>query len=140
MQHQSRSAKHAFQELGQWLRDLAELREYESFFLSLGQFIAQFGQPLKLAAMLRVVFVLAKHLGGMIADLLETHQVGEYESASLNSVDRLQFLLQVADGLFEKGGLLATQTAEGLHLRLVRKIVNHTLVGLQPAENVGLNE
>ena len=86
MQHQTRPAEHAFQEPGQRLGDLAELREHQGLFLPLGQLLAKLGQALKFAAVFRVVVPVTKQLGRMIADLLEAHQLGQHQAAPLDAL------------------------------------------------------
>ena len=76
----------------------------------------------------------------MIADLLQPHQLGQHDPPPLDSLGGLQLLGEVVDRLLVEGRLVLAQRAVGFHLRLVREVGDHPLVGLQPPQDVGPHE
>ncbi len=76
----------------------------------------------------------------MVADLLELHELGQDDPSALHAVGILELLFQIAYGLLIEGGLLAAQRAKGRHLDLFGQVGDHSLVGLEPAQNVRSDE
>ncbi len=76
----------------------------------------------------------------VVADLLELHELGQDEPPALHAVGFLEFLGQLAYGLLIEGGLLPAQRAEGRHLDLFGQVGDDSLVGLEPAQDVGPDE
>ena len=72
----------------------------------------------------------------MIAELLELHELGQYQSSAFHAVDIFESQSEVAHGLFVEGGLLAAQITKDRHLDLFGQVADHSLVGLQPPEDV----
>ena len=77
---------------------------------------------------------------GMIADLLEPHQIGQDQPAPLHPVEPFEGTRPAPPPTGVQRRLLLGQTAEGLHLGLVGKIGDDALVGLEPAEDIGLHQ
>ena len=121
--------------------DLLELGEHEKLFLAACDGLADFPQALKFAAVVFVIGAVAQPLRRVIANLLQAHQRGQHQPPSRNPVTRLlQVFLQLADRALIKRGLLAGQMAEGFDLRLVGQIRDDALVGLKPAQDIGLHQ
>ena len=140
VEHEPGTAEHALKMLRQRRRDLAKLREYQRLLLPLGQFLAQRGQPLELAASLRIVTAVPQPLRGMIADLLQARQMSEDDPTPLDSLHPLELLRQLAHRLLIQRGLPLAQTAERLDFGLFRQVRDHALVGLQSPQNVGAHQ
>ena len=140
VKHQAGPPEHALEELCERAGDLAELRENERLLLALAKLLADLGQALELAAVLGRVIAGADKLGWVVADLLELHELGQYEPAPLDAVGLFQLFGQVAYGLLIEGGLFPAQRAEGRHLDLFGQVGDHSLVGLEPAQDVRPDE
>ena len=76
--------------LGQRLGHLAELGEDQRLLLPRGDFLADLRQPGELAALVGREAAVAQQLAGMVAELLEPHQVGQHQAAPLHAVDALR--------------------------------------------------
>ena len=137
VEHQPGSTEKRGEEPGQRVGDLAELRENEDLLLPGRDLLGDLRQPAKLAAPVGRVVVRAGHLGGMIANLLQPHQLGQDDPPPLDSITRLQLLGEVVDRFLVEGRLVLAQRAVGFHLRLIREIGDHPFVGLQPPQDVG---
>ena len=72
----------------------------------------------------------------MVADLLETHDVAQYQPTPFDAVDRFQPFGQFPYRLLVQGRLLLRERTEGLDFGLVRKVGDDPLIGLEPAENI----
>ena len=140
VKHEPGPPEHALEKLGEGAGDLAELGENKRLLLAFAKLFAERGQALKLAALLGRVVAGADQLGRMVADLLELHELGEDEPAPLDAVGFLELLGQIAYGLLIEGGLLPAQSAEGRHLDLFGQVGDHSLVGLEPAQDVRPDE
>ena len=140
VEHQPGPTEQRGEEPGQRLGDLAELRENEHLLLPGRDLLGDLRQPAKLAAPVGRVVVRAGHLRGMIADLLQPHELGQNDAPALDPVRGLQLLGEIVDRLLVEGRLVLAQRAVGFHLRLIREVGDHPLVGLQPPQDVGPHE
>ena len=137
VKHKAGPPEHALEQLCEGAGDLAELRENECLLLALAKLLTDLGQALELAAVLGRVIAAADELGWMVADLLEPHELGEYEPAPLDAVGLFQLLGQIAYSLLIEGRLLPAQGAKGRHLDLFGQVGDHSLVGLEPRRMYG---
>ena len=85
MEHKAFLSEDLRQEDGERLGHFAELREHEDAVLTRGDLLAELGEPLEFAALLALPDPVARELGGMVADLLELEEGGEYEASSLHA-------------------------------------------------------
>jgi hypothetical protein len=76
-------ARQVFERFGEF----AELGEDEGLFAARGDFFAEFGEAGELGAVGGIVVAGLGELVWMVADLFEAHQVGEDETAPLDSGD-----------------------------------------------------
>ena len=100
------------------------------------QFLADRGQALEFAAMFGRVIAGTKELGGVVADLFELHELGQDKPSPLDAVGGLELLGEIANGLFVEGRLVPAQGTEGGHLDFLRKVRDHSLIGLEPPQDV----
>ena len=139
VEHQSGAAENRRQEAHQRLGNLAKLREDQRLFLARRDLLAEFGQAGELAALIGIEAPVAQELARVVAQLLESHQVGQHDAAPLDVVEPAERLAQFLDQLGVEGGLTRTEPAEGPDLGLLRQVGDHALVGLEPPENIGLD-
>ena len=87
MQHQAGPSEHRAEERGQRRGHLAELREDQHLLLPGRDHLGELAQPRQLAA---VAFASQapspSQCDGMVADLLEAHQIREHEAAALDAL------------------------------------------------------
>ena len=149
MQHQARPAKHLPKPAGQRLAERLKLREHEQLLLAGGDRLAELSQPLKLPALGRRVgrhICRGKKLGRMVTDLFEPHRRGQHDPAAADIVaaarflDRAKLPPEVIHGLLVERRLLPRQAAVGSHLGLGRQVGHDRRVGLEPAEQIGLDQ
>ena len=141
MEHEPGTAEQARQERGQRLGGLPELREHEHLLLLRRHRLDDLAQPRELAAARLVPRTLAQPVRGVIADLLEAHQIGEHQAAPLDTLrEPCDGALQLVDGLLIERGLRAGEEAERLHLGLVGQVGHDRAVGLEPAQEIGLDQ
>src|SRR5207249_8366140 len=94
-------------------------------------------QPRELAAARLVPDALAQPVCRVIADLLEAHEVGQHQAASLDALrEARDGMLELVDRLLVERGLRAGEETERLHLSLVRQVRDDGAVGLEPAQEV----
>ena len=140
MQHQALATQHALQKGLQRRRRLTELREYQKFFLTLGDDLRDLAQAGKLAALLGLPAAVAQPLRRMVADLLETHQEREDRAPPRHPVHLPQLLGQrVHAGLIQRR-LQPGKPAERLQFGLVRQVADHRFVRLAPPQQVRLHQ
>ena len=72
-----------------------------------------------LALCLGDVFAAACQLVGVVADLLEAHQVAQYQAFALNAFGTVEFFFECFGGLLVELGLFGAESAKDLHLGLV---------------------
>src|SRR5262249_44745893 len=118
-QHDAGPAEHAAEERGKWHRRLLKLGEDQHLLLARSDLLSDLAQAGELAAVVLGPGPVAEPLRGMIADLLETHQESQHESATLHAIDLLKLVGECLYGLLVERRLRARQQAEGLHLGLV---------------------
>ncbi len=73
----------------------------------------------------------------MVAYLFETHQKAQYRTLAADAFGVFKRGRQFLHCTLIKRCLARTQVAPGLEFGLVRQVVDHPLVGLQPTQNVG---
>jgi hypothetical protein len=135
------TTEEAGQEGGQRLGGLAELREHQDLLLLRRHRLDDLSQSRKLAASRLVPGALARPVRGVVADLLEPHQIGEDQAAPLDALgEPRDGTPQLVDGPLIERGLPARQEAERLHLGLVRQVGHDRAVGLEPTQEIGLDQ
>src|SRR6266567_337484 len=140
VQDQSGPAEHTAEEFGQRADDLTKLRKYQDFLLTLRQFLANLRQPLKFAAVLGLIAVVASQLRWMVANLLQSHEIRKHNATPLDAVGSLNLVSEFSDRLLVERRLSFAQPAEGVDFRLLRQVGDDVLVGLEPAKYVRLDE
>src|SRR5262245_23836530 len=91
-QHDARPAEHATEECGKWCRRLLKLGEDQHLLLARSDLLGDCAQAGELAAVVLGPAPIAEPLRGMIADLLETHQEGQHEPATLHAINLLKLV------------------------------------------------
>src|SRR5262245_52588306 len=91
-QHDTWPAEHTGEECGKWRRRLLKLGEDQHLLLALSDLLGDLAQAGELAAVVLGPSPIAKPLRGMIADLLETHEEGQHESATPHAIDLLKLV------------------------------------------------
>src|SRR5207249_5080037 len=100
------TAEETAEKPGQRLGRLAELGEHEHLFVLPRHWLDDLAQTRQFAAPGLVPRALAQPVRGMVADLLEPHQVGEHEAAPLDALDQPgDGALQLVDRLLVERGL-----------------------------------
>ena len=96
VQYQPLAPKDAAQERGQRRRRLTKLRKYQHLLLLRGDDLRDLPQTSELAAVAFRPAAIAQPLGGVIAQLLEAHEVFEHHAFALDVFLRtVQGLLQL---------------------------------------------
>ena len=141
VEDEPRPPEHARQERRQRVGGLAELGEHQRLLLLGGDRLGDLAQPGQLAASLLVPRAVAEPLRRVIADLLEAHEVGQDQPAPLDALPAAgEHAFQLLDGLLIERRLRARQQAERLDLGLVRQIGHDRAVGLETAQEIGLDQ
>src|SRR5262249_42564498 len=91
-QHNAGPAEHAAEECSKRRRRLLKLREEQHLLLARCDLLGDFAQAGELAAVVLGPGPIAEPLRGMIADLLETHQESQHESATPHAIDLLKLV------------------------------------------------
>src|SRR2546422_4762132 len=92
----------------QRLGRLAKLREHEHLLLLRRHRVDDLAQPRELAAARLVPRTFAQPMRGVVADLLEAHEIGEHQTAPLDSLrEPRDGALQLVDRLLIERGLRA---------------------------------
>ena len=86
------------------------------------------------------VAAVAQQLAGVVAELLEPHQVGQHQAAPLHAVHVVQQLGQFLDQLGVQRRLPLAQPAERPDFDLVGQVGDDAPVGLQPPQDVRLHQ
>ena len=132
---------------GEQMAHLSELREDQRLVLRGHDLFQDLDEPDALAgslaeafALLRREIRLPKEVGRMVADLLQSHESGEDQSAATDSrrfVDLAKHVLD--DGVVELG-LLGGELDVLAVLDQRREIVGHAVVGLEASKHEGTDE
>ena len=69
----------------------------------------------------------------MIANLLESHQEGQYQALALNALRFLELFGKFLYRLLVEYRLLTAEVTESLDLGFVRQVSDDRLVGFQPS-------
>ncbi len=140
VEHEAGPPEDARERLGEWSRDLAELREHEDLLAAGGDLGDDLEEAQELAALLGREGLRTRPLGGMIADLLQPHEVRENEAPPVDPRDLPDPVREFVDRLPVERRLTSREGAVGRHLGLVREVGNDASVGLEAAEEVGADE
>ncbi len=87
-----------------------------------------------------VVSSVAGQLIGVIADLFESHQIGQHQTLALNAVGVLQLLDQGVCRLLVELCLRFAQSAKNGHFGFFGQVGNDGFVGFKPPQNVGADQ
>ena len=128
------------QETRQRFGHFPELGKDEGLFLPRRDLFADLRQPGELAAVFRSELPVAEQLTGVIAQLLESHQIGQHQASPLHPVQALQGAGHLVDQLGVNRRLPLAKTAKRPNFRLVGQIGDDPLVRLHPPKNVRLNQ
>src|SRR3954454_16167096 len=109
MQNQTRAAEHRSKISRQRLGDFPELSKDQYLLLFFCHYLGNLPQASPLAAVLFPPGTIGQPLRGVIADLLEAHQEGQDQSASLDTGRGLDLFSQVMNRLFIQRSLSAAQ-------------------------------
>jgi hypothetical protein len=131
--------EHALEEERQRLRRLAELGEDQHLLLLVGDDLAQLAQARELPALLGRPRAVPEPLGGMIADLLEAHEIRQDDPPALDAcraIEVLELLGEVLHRFLVERGLHPAQPAVRPQLRLVRQVGDDPPVRLEASQDV----
>ena len=91
--------------------------------------------PLSFAAYVPI----AQELAGMVANLLEPHQIREHQAPAFDACFLLERFFQLGDEFCIEGRLRFGQAAVGFDFGLLRQVGDDVLVGFQPPQDVRLH-
>ena len=140
VQDQPGAAEYRREEPRQRLGHFPKLGEDQRLLLARRDLLADLPQPRELAALVGLEKPVAQQLAGVVAQLLEAHQVGQHQAAALHAVEVLEQPGHFLDQPGVQRGLPARQPAIRSYFRLVRQIGNDALVGFHAPEDVRLHQ